>query len=206
MGHVAAPSAGGRCAFIEAGAGQQVGGVVRASKTIAETQMQAALALGVAAPFGLGQDELRVKSVGVDQALSGHGVALLGVFAAFAQPQGRQFGGFIGVVPQDARWGTGCDAQMLHGVQSPLLLGKPASIAWPLSPHKLGPSPIGVNQRWRVSNSGWTKKGAVEGAKASRPRMASAIFSAIMMVGTFRLPLTTEGMMEASTTRRFCTP
>jgi len=119
MGHVAAPRSGGGCAFIEAGAGQQVGGVVRAGKTIAETQMQATLALGVAAPFRLGQDELRVKSVGVDQALSGHGVALLGVSAAFAQPQSGQFGGFVGVVPQDAGWGADGDTQMLHGVQSP---------------------------------------------------------------------------------------
>jgi hypothetical protein len=34
----------------------------------------------------------------------------------------------------------------------------------------------------------------------------SAAFSAIMIVGAFVLPLTIDGMIEASTTRRFCTP
>ena len=41
------------------------------------------------------------------------------------------------------------------------------------------------------------------GARQQRlPRIASDSLSAIMMVGAFRLPLTTFGMIEASTTRR----
>lgn len=36
--------------------------------------------------------------------------------------------------------------------------------------------------------------------------MMSAAFSAIMMVGAFRLPLTMLGMMEASTTRSCSRP
>lgn len=38
------------------------------------------------------------------------------------------------------------------------------------------------------------------------PLMASAAFSAIMMVGALRFPLTMLGIMDASTTRRFSTP
>jgi len=42
--------------------------------------------------------------------------------------------------------------------------------------------------------------------RGSRPRIMSAAFSAIIMVGAFRLPLATLGMIDASTTLRFSTP
>ena len=51
-----------------------------------------------------------------------------------------------------------------------------------------------------------TKYGALLRGSGARPRILSAIFSAIMMVGAFRLPVTISGMIDASTTRRPCTP
>ena len=39
-----------------------------------------------------------------------------------------------------------------------------------------------------------------------RPRMWSAPFSPIMIVGAFRLPVVTDGITDESTTRRFSSP
>ena len=41
---------------------------------------------------------------------------------------------------------------------------------------------------------------------SGKPRILSAAFSAIIIVGAFKFPLTTLGMIEASTTRRLSTP
>src|SRR3546814_7372004 len=56
--------------------------------------------------------------------------------------------------------------------------------------------------RCPVSQCGAIHTGASEAGRGSRPRMVSASFSASMMVGALRLPLTIDGMIEASTTRR----
>ena len=57
-------------------------------------------------------------------------------------------------------------------------------------------------QRCAVRQLGWTKTGALDFGRAGLPRIMSEHFSAIMMVGALRLPLTIEGMIEASTTLR----
>src|SRR3546814_4027757 len=56
--------------------------------------------------------------------------------------------------------------------------------------------------RCPVSQCGAIHTGASEAGRGSRPRMVSASFSASMMVGALRLPLTIDGMIEASKTRR----
>src|SRR3546814_7843658 len=60
--------------------------------------------------------------------------------------------------------------------------------------------------RCPVSQCGAIHTGASEAGRGSRPRMVSASFSASMMVGALRLPLTIDGMIEASTTRRDSRP
>ena len=46
------------------------------------------------------------------------------------------------------------------------------------------------------------KNPALEGGSAVRPRIMSDAFSPIIIVGALRFPLTIDGMMELSTTRR----
>src|SRR3546814_1173835 len=48
--------------------------------------------------------------------------------------------------------------------------------------------------------------GALLGGSGSRPRIMSAAFSPIMIVGAFRFPETIVGMIEESTIRRPSTP
>jgi len=56
-----------------------------------------------------------------------------------------------------------------------------------------------------ASVGGWYT-GTPGSTRGRRPLMMSAAFSAIMMVGAFRLPLTMLGMMEESTTRSRSSP
>mmetsp|Transcript_17877 Transcript_17877/g.37398 ORF Transcript_17877/g.37398 Transcript_17877/m.37398 type:complete len:226 (+) Transcript_17877:51-728(+) len=72
---------------------------------------------------------------------------------------------------------------------------------------------IGAYSRWFSRQLGSTQPrgalfaaGTSEGGSGGRPRIASAIFSAVMIVGALRLPLVIEGKMEASTTRRPSVP
>ena len=60
--------------------------------------------------------------------------------------------------------------------------------------------------RLRAGEPPATQYGAFDGASGSRSRIASAIFSAVMIVGALRLPLTIRGMIDASTTLRPSTP
>lgn len=57
-----------------------------------------------------------------------------------------------------------------------------------------------------VSSVGGWYTGTPTSTRGGRPLMISAAFSAIMMVGAFRFPLTTLGMMDASTTLSRSTP
>jgi hypothetical protein len=63
-----------------------------------------------------------------------------------------------------------------------------------------------TSYRCAVSQSFATYTGTSARGSGGRPRIRSAAFSASMIVGAFRLPLTMLGMIEASTTRRPSTP
>ena len=63
-----------------------------------------------------------------------------------------------------------------------------------------------TSPRWRVCQSLSAMIGASVAAGNTFLRIMSAARSASMIVGPFRSPAVACGMIEASTTRRFCTP
>src|SRR5665213_72189 len=59
---------------------------------------------------------------------------------------------------------------------------------------------------WAVFQSGLIQGSRFDGASGSLPRIWSAAFSPIMIVGALRFPLVICGMMDESTTRKFAVP